>query len=394
MSNNIVIVAATRTPIGSFLGTLQNTPAVDLGSIVVKSLLEKTGVPSDKIGEVIFGHVLSAGCGQNTARQVVINSGLPYQVPATTINKVCGSGLKAVILAIQSIRDGDADIIIAGGMENMSRAPHIVNNLRNGIKMGDCKAIDSMVYDGLWDIFNNYHMGITAENLAEKYNISRKEQDEYALASQLKAVAAIKAGKFKSEITPVSIPQRKGNPIIFDTDEQPREDSSIEKLSMLKPAFKKENGTVTAGNSSTINDGAAAIMLMTEAKAKELNLPIMATIKAYASAGVDPAIMGIGPAEATRKCLKRANWQLSDIDLIEGNEAFATQTIAVNKELGWDLNKVNVNGGALALGHPIGASGCRILVSLLHEMIRANKKKGLATLCIGGGMGIAMAVER
>ena len=394
MSNNIVIVAATRTPIGAFLGSLKDISATELGVTVVKSLLEKTKLPPEAIGEVIFGHVLSAGCGQNTARQTAIKAGVPHSVPAMTINKVCGSGLKAVTLAVQSIRDGDADIIIAGGMENMSLAPHIMNGLRKGVKMGEAKAIDSMVQDGLWDVFNNYHMGITAENLAEKYKISRQEQDEFALTSQKKSVAAIAAGKFKDEITPVRIPQRKGDPIVFDTDEQPRGDSSIEKLSSLKPAFKKENGTVTAGNSSTINDGAAAVMLMTAAKAKELNLPILATIKAYASAGVDPSIMGIGPAEATRKCLMKAGWQLTDLDVIEGNEAFAAQAIAVNKELGWDVSKTNVNGGAIALGHPIGASGCRILVSLIYEMIHSNKKKGLATLCIGGGMGIAIAIER
>jgi len=311
-----------------------------------------------------------------------------------TINKVCGASLKAVHLATQAIRCEDADIVIAGGMENMSLAPYVVSDIRFGLKMGNGKIVDTLIQDGLWDIFNDYHMGITAENLAEKYHISRQEQDEFSLASQKKAVAAVAAGKFKEEITPVLITQNKGNPIVFDTDEQPRARTSLEMLGRLKPTFKYEGGTVTAGNSSTINDGAAAVMLMSEQKAKELGLPILAKIRAYANAGVDPATMGIGPAEATKKCLQKANWTIYDLELIEANEAFAAQAIAVNKELAWDTSKINVNGGAIALGHPIGSSGCRILVSLIYEMIRSDKKKGLATLCIGGGMGTAIAIER
>lgn len=394
MSKDVVIVAATRTPIGSFQGSLKDVSAVDLGVTVIKSLLEQTKVAPEQVCEVILGQILTAGCGQNTARQASIKAGIPYTTPAMTINKVCGSGLKTVHLATQAIRCGDAEIIIAGGMENMSLAPYLVTGLRNGLRMGPGKTIDTMIQDGLWDAFNDYHMGITAENLAEKYNISRQEQDEFSLASQQKAVAAVAAGKFKDEITPVHIPQRRGDAVVFDTDEQPRASTTIETLTRLKPAFKRDGGTVTAGNASTLNDGAAAVMLMTEDKAKELGLPILAKVTSYASAGVDPAIMGIGPAEATRKCLAKAGWKAEDLDLIEANEAFAAQAIAVNKELGWDTSKINVNGGAIALGHPIGASGCRVLVSLVHEMQRSNKKKGLATLCIGGGMGVAIAVER
>ncbi|UYZ85244.1 acetyl-CoA C-acetyltransferase [Entomomonas sp. E2T0] len=394
MSKDVVIVAATRTPIGSFQGSLKDVSAVDLGVTVIKSLLEKTKVAPEQVCEVILGQILTAGCGQNTARQASIKAGIPYTTPAMTINKVCGSGLKTVHLATQAIRCGDAEIIIAGGMENMSLAPYLVTGLRNGLRMGPGKTIDTMIQDGLWDAFNDYHMGITAENLAEKYNISRQEQDEFSLASQQKAVAAVAAGKFKDEITPVHIPQRRGDAVVFDTDEQPRASATIEILTRLKPAFKRDGGTVTAGNSSTLNDGAAAVMLMTEDKAKELGLPILAKVTSYASAGVDPAIMGIGPAEATKKCLAKAGWKAEDLDVVEANEAFAAQAIAVNKELGWDTSKINVNGGAIALGHPIGASGCRVLVSLLHEMQRSNKKKGLATLCIGGGMGVAIAVER
>lgn len=394
MNNNVVIVAATRTAIGSFNGSLKNISAIELGATVVKSLIGHTNIAPEKINEVILGHVLTAGCGQNTARQAAIKAGIPYSSTAMTINKVCGSGLKAVQLATQAICCGDADIIIAGGMENMSLAPYIISDLRFGHRMGNGQFIDTMIQDGLWDIFNNYHMGITAENLAEKYHISRKEQDEFSLASQKKAVSAIAAGKFKDEITPVIIAQRKGDPIIFDTDEQPRANTTIELLARLKPAFRQEGGTVTAGNSSAINDGAAAVMLMSEKKANELNLPILAKITAYASAGVDPATMGIGPAEATKRCLEKANWNIDDLELIESNEAFAAQAIAVNKELTWDTHKINVNGGAIALGHPIGSSGCRILVSLVYEMIRSNKRKGLATLCIGGGMGTAIAIER
>lgn len=394
MSKDVVIVAATRTPIGSFQGSLKDVSAVDLGVTVIKSLLEKTKVAPEQVCEVILGQILTAGCGQNTARQASIKAGIPYTTPAMTINKVCGSGLKTVHLATQAIRCGDAEIIIAGGMENMSLAPYLVTGLRNGLRMGPGKTIDTMIEDGLWDAFNDYHMGITAENLAEKYNITRQEQDEFSLASQQKAVAAVAAGKFKDEITPVHIPQRRGDSVVFDTDEQPRASTTIETLTRLKPAFKRDGGTVTAGNASTLNDGAAAVMLMTEDKAKELGLPILAKVTSYASAGVDPAIMGIGPAEATRKCLAKAGWKAEDLEVVEANEAFAAQAIAVNKELGWDTSKINVNGGAIALGHPIGASGCRVLVSLLHEMQRSNKKKGLATLCIGGGMGVAIAVER
>lgn len=394
MSKDVVIVAATRTAIGSFQGSLKDVSAVDLGATVIKSLLEKTKVAPEQICEVILGQILTAGGGQNTARQASIKAGIPYTTPAMTINKVCGSGLKTVHLATQAIRCGDAEIIIAGGMENMSLAPYLVTGLRNGLRMGPGKTIDTMIQDGLWDAFNDYHMGITAENLAEKYSITRQEQDEFALASQQKAVAAVAAGKFKDEITPVMIPQRKGDPVAFDTDEQPRASTTIDTLTRLKPAFKRDGGTVTAGNASTLNDGAAAVMLMTEDKAKELGLPVLAKVTSYASAGVDPAIMGIGPAEATRKCLAKAGWKAEDLDVVEANEAFAAQAIAVNKELGWDTSKINLNGGAIALGHPIGASGCRVLVTLIHEMQRSDKKKGLATLCIGGGMGVAIAIER
>ncbi|AZS49412.1 acetyl-CoA C-acetyltransferase [Entomomonas moraniae] len=390
MSTDVVIVAATRTPIGSFQGSLKDITAVDLGVTVVKSLLNKTNIPPEQISEVILGHVLTAGQGQNTARQVAIKSGLPNTTPAMTINKVCGSALKAVHLATQAIRCGDAEIIIAGGMENMSLSPYVINDLRRGIKMGPGQTIDTMIYDGLWDAFNDYHMGITAENIAQKFNISRQAQDEFAVASQKKAKEAIVAGKFKDEITPVI----KGNHHLFDTDEQPRPKTSIEILNRLKPAFKPENGTVTAGNSSTLNDGAAVIMLMTEEKAKQLELPILGKIVAYSNAGVDPAFMGMGPAEAAKKCLAKAKWHVDELDVIESNEAFASQAIAVNQTLGWDTNKVNVNGGAIALGHPIGSAGCRILVSLLYEMQHSDKKKGLAALCIGGGMGVAIAIER
>ncbi|SFB47342.1 acetyl-CoA acetyltransferase [Azotobacter beijerinckii] len=339
------------------------------------------------------GVVLTAGAGQNPARQAVIKAGLPHTVPAMTLNKVCGSGLKALHLATQAIRCGDADVIIAGGQENMSLSPYVLPGARTGLRMGHANLLDSMVQDGLWDAFNNYHMGITAENLVEKFGTSREEQDAFAAASQQKAVAAIEAGHFQSQITPISIPQRKGDPIVFDTDEQPRAETTLEALTKLKPAFKKD-GSVTAGNSSSINDGAAAVLLMSAEKAKELGLPVLARIKAYANAGVDPAIMGIGPVSATRRCLEKAGWGLDELDLIEANEAFAAQSLSVGKELGWDASKVNVNGGAIAIGHPIGASGCRILVTLVHEMIRRDAKKGLATLCIGGGQGVALAVER
>ncbi|KYZ87579.1 acetyl-CoA acetyltransferase [Alcanivorax sp. KX64203] len=390
---DVVIVAATRTAVGAFQGSLANLPATALGEAVVRKLLADTGVAADQISEVILGQVLTAGAGQNPARQTAINAGLPQQVPALTINKVCGSGLKAVHLGSQAIRCGEADIIIAGGQENMSLAPYVLPKARTGLRMGHASLVDSMIQDGLWDAFNDYHMGITAENLAEKYGVTREEQDTFAAASQAKALAAIESGRFKDEITPVTIPQRKGDPKIFDTDEQPRAGTTAESLAGLRPAFKKD-GTVTAGNASTLNDGGAAVMLMSEARARELGLPILARLAGQASAGVDPAIMGIAPVSATRRCLERAGWTLDQVDLIEANEAFAAQALSVGKELEWDAEKVNVNGGAIALGHPIGASGCRILVTLLHEMQRRDVKRGLATLCIGGGQGVALAVER
>ncbi|NVF15562.1 MULTISPECIES: acetyl-CoA C-acetyltransferase [Halomonadaceae] len=388
----VVIVAARRTAVGAFGGSLAGIPASDLGALVIKDILSSTGVAPDQVDEVLLGQVLTAGVGQNPARQASIKGGLPASVPAMTINKVCGSGLKAIHLATQAIRCGDADLILAGGQENMSASPHVLPNSRNGQRMGDWKAIDTMVHDGLWDAFNDYHMGITAENLAEKYGITREEMDKFAAQSQQNAANAIKEGKFKSQIVPVEIPQRKGDPIVFDTDENPRE-VTVEKLASMKPAFKKD-GTVTAGNASSLNDGAAVVMICSAEKAKELGLEPLARIAAYANAAVDPAIMGIGPAPATRRCLEKAGWSLDDLDLAEANEAFAAQALSVNKELGWDVSKVNVNGGAIALGHPIGASGCRVLVSLLHEMIARDAKKGLATLCIGGGQGVALAIER
>jgi acetyl-CoA C-acetyltransferase len=388
----VVIVAARRTAVGAFGGSLAGIPASDLGALVIKDILASTGVAPDQVDEVLLGQVLTAGVGQNPARQAAIKGGLPDSVPAMTINKVCGSGLKAIHLATQAIRCGDADLILAGGQENMSASPHVLPNSRNGQRMGDWKAIDTMVHDGLWDAFNDYHMGITAENLAEKYGITREEMDQFAAQSQQNAANAIKEGKFKSQIVPVEIPQRKGDPVVFDTDENPRA-ITAEKLAGMKPAFKKD-GTVTAGNASSLNDGAAVVMICSAEKAKELGLEPLARIAAYANAAVDPAIMGIGPAPATRRCLEKAGWSLDDLDLAEANEAFAAQALSVNKELGWDVSKVNVNGGAIALGHPIGASGCRVLVSLLHEMIARDAKKGLATLCIGGGQGVALAIER
>lgn len=391
--NEVVIVAATRTAVGSFQGGLASIPAPQLGAIVIRRLLEQTGVAPEQVDEVIFGQVLTAGSGQNPARQTAIHAGLPFATPALTLNKVCGSGLKALHLAAQAIRCGDADIIVAGGQENMSLSPYVMPGARTGLRMGHAKVIDTMIQDGLWDAFNDIHMGITAENLVEKYNLTREQQDAFAAASQQKASAAIAAGRFVDEITPVSIPQRKGDPVIFDTDEQPRASTTAESLAKLRPAFKKD-GSVTAGNSSSLNDGAAAVMLMSAEKAKELGLPVLARIVAYANAGVDPTIMGIGPVAATQKCLSKAGWTIADLDLIEANEAFAAQALSVNQELGWDTDKVNVNGGAIAMGHPIGASGCRILVTLLHEMIRRDAKKGLATLCIGGGQGVALAIER
>ena len=391
--HEVVIVAATRTATGSFQGSLANIPAPELGAVVIRRLLEQSGVAAEQVDEVIFGQVLAAGSGQNPARQTAVKAGLPFSTPSFTLNKVCGSGLKALHLATQAIRCGDADVIIAGGQENMSLSPYLMPGARTGLRMGNAKVVDSMIQDGLWDAFNDIHMGITAENLVEKYNITREEQDAFAAASQKKATDAIAAGRFVDEIAPVSIPQRKGDPVVFDTDEQPRASTTAESLAKLRPAFKKD-GSVTAGNSSTLNDGASGVMLMSAEKAKELGLPVLARIAAYANAGVDPTIMGIGPVSATQNCLKKAGWDIADLDLIEANEAFAAQAISVNKELGWDTDKVNVNGGAIALGHPIGGSGCRILVTLVHEMIRRDAKKGLATLCIGGGQGVALAIER
>ncbi|WDY58774.1 acetyl-CoA C-acetyltransferase [Pseudomonas sp. PSKL.D1] len=391
--NDVVIVAATRTAIGSFQGALATVPAVDLGAAVIKQLLEQTGLDPAQVDEVILGQVLTAGAGQNPARQAAIKAGLPYSVPALTLNKVCGSGLKALHLAAQAIRCGDAEVVIAGGQENMSLAPYVMPSARTGQRMGHGQLIDSMITDGLWDAFNDYHMGITAENLVSQYDLSREQQDAFAAESQRKAVAAIEAGRFKGEITPIVLPQKKGEPKVFDQDEQPRAGTTAESLAKLRPAFKKD-GSVTAGNASSLNDGAAAVLLMSASKAQALGLPVLAKIAAYASAGVDPAIMGIGPVSATQRCLAKAGWQLADLDLIEANEAFAAQALAVGKALEWDAGRVNVNGGAIALGHPIGASGCRVLVTLLHEMIRRDAKKGLATLCIGGGQGVALAIER
>jgi len=390
---DVVIVAATRTAIGSFQGSLATVSAVDLGAAVIRQLLEQTGLDGAQVDEVIMGQVLTAGAGQNPARQAAIKAGLPHAVPAMTLNKVCGSGLKALHLGAQAIRCGDADVIIAGGQENMSLANYVMPGARTGLRMGHAQIVDTMISDGLWDAFNDYHMGITAENLVEKYQISREHQDAFAAASQQKAAAAIEAGRFVDEITPILIPQRKGDPVAFKVDEQPRGDTTAESLAKLRPAFKKD-GSVTAGNASSLNDGAAAVILMSAEKAKALGLPVLAKIAAYANAGVDPAIMGIGPVSATRRCLDKAGWNIGQLDLIEANEAFAAQSLAVAKDLQWDLDKVNVNGGAIALGHPIGASGCRVLVTLLHEMIKRDAKKGLATLCIGGGQGVALALER
>ena len=390
---DVVIVAARRTAIGTFGGGLSSLSADQLGTAVIKALMEETGVAGDQINEVVLGQVLTAGVGQNPARQSAINAGIPASVPAMTINKVCGSGLKAVHMAVQAIRCGDAEMMIAGGQESMSQAPHVLPNSRNGQRMGNWSMVDTMIKDGLWDAFNDYHMGITAENIVEKYGISRDEQDEFAAASQQKAAAARNAGYFDGQIVPVSIPQRKGDPIVVDRDEGPRDGVTAESLGNLRAAFKKD-GTVTAGNASSLNDGAAAVMVCSAEKAKELGLTPIATIKAHANAGVDPTIMGTGPIPASQRCLKLAGWSVDDLDLVEANEAFAAQAISVNRDMGWDTSKVNVNGGAIALGHPIGASGCRILVSLLHEMVRRDAHKGLATLCIGGGMGVALAVER
>jgi acetyl-CoA C-acetyltransferase len=390
--DDVVIVAALRTGVGKFGGTIGKIPATELGAKVIAALLARTGVKPEAVSEVVMGQVLAAAAGQNPARQASIRAGLPHMVPAMTINKVCGSGLKATHLAAQAIKAGDAEIVIAGGQESMSLAPHALNGARDGLRIMDGKLIDTMIVDGLWDVYNQYHMGVTAENVARKWNVSRQEQDEFAAASQQKAEAAQKAARFKDEIVPVTVSTRKGD-VIFDTDEYVRHGTTVDALASLKPAFDK-NGTVTAGNASGINDGAAAVMMMSAAKAKELGLKPLARIKAYSSAGVDPSIMGIGPIPASKLCLKKAGWTPKDLDLLEINEAFAAQAIAVNRDMGWDTSKVNVNGGAIAIGHPIGASGCRILVTLIHEMIKRDAKKGLASLCIGGGMGVALAVER
>jgi acetyl-CoA C-acetyltransferase len=390
---DIVIVAAARTAVGKFGGTLAKVAAPELGATVLKALLQRSGLSSDQIGEVILGQVLTAGAGQNAARQALIKAGFSHGVPAMTINKVCGSGLKAVMLAAQAIRDGDSEIVIAGGQENMSASPHVLLGSRDGQRMGDWKMVDSMIVDGLWDVYNQYHMGITAENVAKQYSISREAQDALALGSQQKAAAAQEAGRFKDEIVPVSIAQKKGDPVVFDADEFINKKTGADALAGLRPAFDKA-GSVTAGNASGLNDGAAGVVVMSAAKAAALGLKPLARIASYASAGLDPAIMGMGPVPAARKALQRAGWRPQDLDLLEINEAFAAQACAVHQEMGWDTSKVNVNGGAIAIGHPIGASGCRILVTLLHEMIKRDAKKGIASLCIGGGMGVALTVER
>lgn len=389
----VVIVAAGRSPIGSFGGSLASLSAVEIGAQVLQKLLTQSNLNPTDVDEVILGQVLTAGCGQNPARQTAIKAGLSNQTPALTINKVCGSGLKAVQMGAQAIMLGDADIVVAGGQESMSQAPHVLPNSRNGQRMGNWNMVDTMIQDGLWDAFNDYHMGITAENIAEQYGIDRNAQDAFALDSQQKAAAAIEAGRFEAEIIPVEIPQRKGDPVVFTIDENVRSNSTIDSMTKMRPAFKKD-GSVTAANASSLNDGAAMVVLCSAEKATQLNLPVLAKIKAYANAGVDPQIMGTGPIPASTACLERANWSAQELDLIEANEAFAVQALCVNQEMRWDADKVNVNGGAIALGHPIGASGCRVLVTLLHEMQKRDAKKGLATLCIGGGMGVALAVER
>ncbi|AKC71079.1 MULTISPECIES: acetyl-CoA C-acetyltransferase [Pandoraea] len=391
--SDIVIVSAARTAVGKFGGSLAKVAAPDLGAIVIDEVLKRAKLKGEDISEVIMGQVLTAGSGQNVARQASIKAGLPAMVPAMTINKVCGSGLKAVMLAANAITAGEADIVVAGGQENMSAAPHVLPGSRDGFRMGDAKLIDTMIVDGLWDVYNQYHMGITAENVAKEYGITREMQDAFAAASQNKAEAAQKAGRFDAEIVPVSIPQRKGDPVVFNTDEFVRHGVTAESLAGLKPAFSKD-GTVTAANASGINDGAAAVVVMSAKRAEQLGLTPLARIVAYANAGVDPSVMGIGPVPASQRCLARAGWKASDLDLMEINEAFAAQALAVNKQMGWDTSKINVNGGAIAIGHPIGASGCRILVTLLHEMARRDARRGLASLCIGGGMGVALAVER
>jgi acetyl-CoA C-acetyltransferase len=390
--NEVVITAAVRSAVGKFNGAIGKVPAADLGAQIIRALLARSNVQPEQISEVIMGQVLTAGVGQNPARQALIRAGLPDSVPGMTIGKVCGSGLKATHLAAQAIKCGDADIVIAGGQENMSASPHILQGSRDGFRMGDAKLIDSMIVDGLWDVYNNYHMGVTAENVAKKYEISRREQDEFAAASQQKAEAAQQAGRFKAEIAPIEIVSRKAT-TWFETDEYIRAGTTVDALAELKPAFSKD-GTVTAGNASGINDGAAAVLMMSARRASELGLKPLASIRAYSSAGVDPKFMGLGPVPASQLCLKKAGWTHHDLDLMEINEAFAAQAIAVNRQMGWDTAKINVNGGAIAIGHPIGASGCRILVTLLHEMIRRDAHKGLASLCIGGGMGVALAIER
>lgn len=393
MSTEVVIVSAVRTAIGSFQGSLKDVPATKLGALVIEEAINRAGISNEQIDEVIMGNVLQAGLGQNPARQASILAGLPQEVPAMTINKVCGSGLKTIHLATQAIKAGDAEIVVAGGMENMSQAPYLLMNAREGFRMGNQKAVDSMISDGLWCAFNDYHMGVTAENLCSNYNLTREEQDEFAARSQQRATEAIDSGRFEEEIIPVHIPQRKGEPIEFKTDEYVKKGTTAEKLGGLRPAFKKD-GSVTAGNASGINDGAAAVVVMSKQKAEELGLPILATVVANASAGVDPSIMGIGPVQAVNKVLQKANLTIQDMDLIEANEAFAAQAIAVDRELKFDAEKLNVNGGAIALGHPIGASGTRIFVTLLHEMKKRDAKTGLATLCIGGGQGVATIVKR
>ena len=390
----VAIVCALRTPIGSFRGALSSLSAVELGAAVVRGLLERTQLPASAVDELIFGQVLTAGCGQNPARQTALCAGLPVETPAVTVNLVCGSGLKAVQQAVQAIRSGEAEIVIAGGQESMSNAPYLVQGARDGLRFGHASMQDSMIQDGLWDAFNDYHMGITAENLADAFDISRPQQDAFAALSQRKAAAAIAAGRFQAEIVPLSVPQGKKAPRMVDADEQPRPETSEQQLAQLRPAFRTEDGSVTAGNASSLNDGAAAVLLMSVDKARQFGLPVLARIVSSAVAGVDPSVMGIGPGSACRKALQRAGWSLNEVDLIEANEAFAVQALAVGKLLEWDSQKVNVNGGAIALGHPIGASGCRILVSLLHEMQRRDVSKGLATLCVGGGQGIAMTIER
>jgi acetyl-CoA C-acetyltransferase len=390
---SVVIVSAVRTAVGKFGGGLAGQSAVNLGAIVIREALARAQVDPVRVDEVIMGQVLAAGCGQNPARQASLGAGVPEHVPAMTINKVCGSGLKAVALAAQAIAAGDAEVIVAGGQESMSQAPHVLPGSRDGWRMGDVQAVDSMIRDGLWDAFNQYHMGMTAENVARRHGITREQQDRFAVASQNKAEAAQKAGRFRDEIVPVRIPQRKGDPVVFEQDEFVRHGATLASMSGLKPAFAKD-GSVTAANASGINDGAAAVLVMSEARAAALGLEPLARIRAYASAGLDPAYMGLGPVPASRRCLERAGWTAGDLDLLEINEAFAAQACAVNQEMGWDPDRINVNGGAIAIGHPIGASGCRILVTLLHELRRRGAQRGLASLCIGGGMGIALAVER